>query len=153
MSEGIKLTASQIQTLFDNIEKYGDGSAEGAEVVEGFEGWGIYADYETGDFDSGKSAMIDFEIELFDEKGTLRGTAKGGYYHQGDYSFNYENEFTLSNDGDEEDYEINFSEREIISEMIEFINDMPTMMEPIQERMQIDEEDFNEILSGLKQKL
>lgn len=64
------------------------------EKVEGFEGWYITCDEQTGSYDSGKSAMVDFDIELYDDKDVFRGKASGGYYVQGDYSFNYDLEFT-----------------------------------------------------------
>ena len=61
-----------------------------------FTGWYIEADYETGEYDGAKSAMCDFDVHLFKPCGEdfeYVGTAKGGYYYQGDYSFNYDLDF------------------------------------------------------------
>jgi hypothetical protein len=47
--------------------------------LEGFEGWGIWYDTDTGDFDSEKGAMCDYEIYLTSPSGD-EYIAKDGYY-------------------------------------------------------------------------
>lgn len=47
--------------------------------LEGFEGWGIWADTDTGDFDSEKGAMCDYEIYITSPEGD-EYMAKDGYY-------------------------------------------------------------------------
>jgi len=156
MSEGIKLTSSQIQLLHDN-SGYDGGFELGGEVLEGFEEWYIYADHTTGSYDSAKSAMVDFDIFLYDYDDNLMGVANGGYYCQGDYSFNYDLEFVLDEKEEEPSLiPISNSEREMVSAMIDFIQDMPTSMEPIQMRMGMEDDEtdeFYEMLGALKQKL
>lgn len=58
-----------------------------------FTGWYIEANYETGEYDSGKSSMVDFDVHLYKPCGESKndfeyvGKAKGGYYYRGNYSF------------------------------------------------------------------
>jgi hypothetical protein len=98
MSKTIKLTSKQIEFLYKNSDEYG-GFKEGGEELEGFEGWSISYDPDTGEYDSSKGAMVDFEIYLYGpdknpvEDLELIGIANGGYYYQGDCSFNYDLEF------------------------------------------------------------
>jgi len=97
MSKTIKLTAKQIEFLYKNSKEYG-GFREGGEELEGFERWSISYDPDTGEYDSSKGAMVDFEIYLYGpnddgEELELMGTANGGYYYQGDCSFNYNLKF------------------------------------------------------------
>jgi hypothetical protein len=97
MSKGIKLTSEQIEFLYENSEEYG-GFRKGGKKLEGFEGWSISCDPDTGEYDSGKGAMVDFEIYLYGpsdegEEFELMGTANGGYYYQGDCSFSRDLEF------------------------------------------------------------
>ena len=97
MNKTIKLTSSQIEFLYENSNEYG-GFKEGGKELKGFEGWSISYDPDTGEYDSGKSAMVDFEIYLYGpnndgEELQLMGIANGGYYYQGDCSFNYDLEF------------------------------------------------------------
>jgi hypothetical protein len=33
--------------------------------------------------------MVDFEMDLYDDKGEFRGSTTGGYYVQGEYSFDF----------------------------------------------------------------
>jgi len=91
--ETIKLHGSDVEKLyiyeggFDNDGKPDNDSKK----VKGFENWYVTADEQTGDFESSKSSMVDFEINLYDDKGEYRGTAIGGYYnevcgHQFDFS-------------------------------------------------------------------
>lgn len=69
--EPILLTASQISTLYKNV----DGDGDERENVEGFENWYIDTDTNTGRYDSGKSSMMDYEIYLYDDKDNLRFVA------------------------------------------------------------------------------
>lgn len=48
--------------------------------VKGYEGYSIEFDETTGEFDSEKGAMYDFEIYLYDAEEELVGVAYGGYY-------------------------------------------------------------------------
>ncbi len=75
----IRLTAEQINKLHGNYQGYTRN------VVEGFEGWYIEADKDTGEYF--KSYMTDFEICLYDSDGELRATAIGGDYAQDEYHF------------------------------------------------------------------
>jgi len=49
-------------------------------------GYSIKCDTKTGEYDSGKGALVNFKINLFKD-GTLVGETIGGYYNQGDFSF------------------------------------------------------------------
>ena len=88
----IKLTADQVRHLHRNSGYYG-GFKEGGVPLEGYEGWSIFCDEDTGSYEASKAAMVDFEIYLYGpdtedgDEGELMGTAVGGYYYQGDYSF------------------------------------------------------------------
>lgn len=82
----IKLTEQQAKILYNNFDR--DISKH--KMVEGYEGWTIEPDTDTGDFDSEKGFMYDFELYLYDEKGKLRGTAIGGTYYQGEVRFEEE---------------------------------------------------------------
>ena len=73
----IKLTAEQITQLHDNQH------AMNPNIVEGFEGWYIEADKDSGEYF--KSYMIDLEILLYDNNDVLRATAIGGAYAQDEY--------------------------------------------------------------------
>lgn len=66
----MELTGKQIIAIYD--EDYTD--------IPQYEGWSIDYDTDTGDFDSEKGAMYDFEIYLYDKDGSKQGTAIGGYY-------------------------------------------------------------------------
>ncbi len=81
----IRLTAEQIVKLHGNYQGYTRN------VVEGFEGWFIEADKDSGEFF--KSYMTDFEIYLYDRDGVLRATAIGGDYAQDEYHFNEDLDF------------------------------------------------------------
>ena len=85
----IKLDKEIIEILFNNYGREIDYS----KVPEEYKGWHIEGDENTGEYDSSKGAMIDFELDLFDDKDEYRGTAIGGYYVQGDYHFSYDLEF------------------------------------------------------------
>lgn len=68
----IILSGSEVQTLFDD------------ETLEGYEDFEILdADYNTGEFMSSKSAMVDFEICLHNKKTDEYYTGIGGYYNEG----------------------------------------------------------------------
>jgi len=54
--------------------------ASGHEDVKGFENWSVETDTDTGDFDSEKGAMTDYEVSLFDAAGDHKGTIHAGYY-------------------------------------------------------------------------
>jgi hypothetical protein len=101
----IKLTAEQIQFLHNN-SGYDGGFREGGQVLKGFEKWWIHADEDTGEYDAGKSSMVNYEIKLYkplldedgnvseDDEGVLVGTAIGGYYNGNiGHRFNYSLEF------------------------------------------------------------
>lgn len=102
MSKGIKLTSEQIKFLYENSE-YEGGFRKGGEILEGFERWWIQADEDTGDYDSSKGSMVDYEIYLYKpsseeeeeyDEGILVGTAIGGYYNGNiGHKFNYDLEF------------------------------------------------------------
>jgi hypothetical protein len=55
--------------------------SNGSSEVDGFLNWYVLADEETGSYDGGKSSMVDYEVDLYDDKDELRGTAIGGYYN------------------------------------------------------------------------
>lgn len=62
--------------------------------VKGYEGYYIEFDETTGEFDSEKGAMYDFEIYLYDAEEELVGVAYGGYYTGvGGVNFDEELEF------------------------------------------------------------
>lgn len=83
----IFLTSDQIEILYDNREK----EPEDREEVPGFEGWSIDTDTSTGEYDSAKASMTDYEIYLYNPEGKLMGTAIGGYYNGGcGEKFNYD---------------------------------------------------------------
>jgi hypothetical protein len=89
----IKLHGSVVEELFRSEYDEMEGSSwDDEENEDEYKGWYVTADESTGDFDSAKSAMVDFDIELYDNKGNHRGTANGGYYIQGDYSFDFGSE-------------------------------------------------------------
>lgn len=88
----IKLTAEQINKLHDN--QY----AMNPNIVEGFEGWYIEADKDSGEFF--KSFMTNFEILLYDNNDKLRAIAIGGDYAQDEYYFNEDLEFEEVEDTD-----------------------------------------------------
>lgn len=73
----IKLTEEQVEILYNNSECDEDDREE----VPGFEGWTIDCDTDTGEFDSEKGSMIDYEICLYDKDGEFVGMATGGYYN------------------------------------------------------------------------
>lgn len=75
----IRLTPEQIKKLLGNYQGHTRN------VVEGFEGWFIEADKDTGEFF--KSYMTDFEVCLYDSDGVLRAIAIGGDYAQDEYHF------------------------------------------------------------------
>jgi hypothetical protein len=78
----IKLTEKQVKDIYNGKK------------VKGYEGYSIEYDDSTGDFDSEKGAMTDFEIYLYNEEEDLVGTAIGGYYTGvGGISFSYDLEF------------------------------------------------------------
>ena len=75
----IKLTSSQIQDLFDRDE------------VKGYEGCYIECDTDTGDFDSEKGSMFDYDVCLFNKEDELLGIASGGYFNaMCGHKFNYD---------------------------------------------------------------
>lgn len=76
----IKLTRDQAQRLHDG------------QVVEGYEGWYLEYDESTGDMDS--NYLYDFEIDLYNEKRELQGTAIGGTYSDCEVHFQDGLEFT-----------------------------------------------------------
>ncbi len=81
----IKLKGEQISSLYN--AGWEDDDCEDKTVVKGFEGWSISADKNTGQFDSSKSAMVDYTILLFDPEGNCyKGI--GGYFIQGEHHFN-----------------------------------------------------------------
>ena len=65
----ITLTPEQLEDLLG-----------GEENVKGFEGWEADADHSTGDFDSEKGAMTDYEITLYDPHTKTTYEAQDGYY-------------------------------------------------------------------------
>lgn len=81
----IKLTGEQITKLHNN--QY----AMNPSIVEGFEGWYIEADKDSGEYF--KSYMIDLEVLLYDNNDMLRGIAIGGAYAQDEYHFDETLEF------------------------------------------------------------
>lgn len=87
----IKLHGSDVEKLFVTEEDFhDDGKPKNkSKSVKGFENWYITADEQSGEFDSAKSAMVDFEMDLYDDKGEFRGSTNGGYYVQGEYSFDF----------------------------------------------------------------
>ena len=81
-------TPEQIEILFRDEYDYEEDQEE---QVEGYEGWHISADEETGSYDGSKSSMIDYEIYLYNEKGKFMGEAEGGYYNGNvGHSFSFE---------------------------------------------------------------
>lgn len=63
--------------------------------VKGYEGWSIDTDPSTGSFDSGKGAMIDYTITLYNSDGDPIYEAIGGYYNGQGHTFDYDLEFEL----------------------------------------------------------
>ena len=89
MSKGITISSEILEDMFidenyENIGKFVDPNGE-------FTGWHITADHETGEFDGGKSSMVEFEVYLFNDKDEYMGQAIGGYYNlYAGYSFSYD---------------------------------------------------------------
>jgi len=82
--KNIKLHGSDVEKLLVHEDGFDeDGKPENdSKDVKGFENWYVNADRDTGDFESSKSSMVDFQIDLYDDKGEYRGTAIGGYYNE-----------------------------------------------------------------------
>lgn len=75
-----KFSPEQIYFLRNNSYKPKED-----EQIEGFEGWYVEYDKNTGEYDKGY--MSDFEIDLYDSNDILRGTAIGGVFAQDEYHF------------------------------------------------------------------
>ena len=88
----IKLHGGDVEKLHVNEWDFAeDGKPNNdSKKVKGFENWYVTADRDTGEFESSKSAMVDFQIDLYNEKGEYYGTAIGGYYNEGcGYQFDF----------------------------------------------------------------
>lgn len=88
----IKLHGGDVEKLYIGECDFNEDGKPNNESkdVKGFENWYVTADRDTGDFESSKSAMVDFQIDLYDDKGEYRGTAIGGYYNEGcGYQFDF----------------------------------------------------------------
>ena len=96
----ITLSGKIVEQIFRG--EWSDRKIDYSGVPEEYHGWHVEADEDTGDYDSAKSSMVDFEVYLYrpwtkedEENGyvdgdkILMGTAIGGYYYQGDYSFDF----------------------------------------------------------------
>lgn len=102
----IILTAQELEDLL------------GGEDVKGFEGWEADADHSTGDFDSEKGAMIDYDITLYDPHTKTTYKARDGYFTGGTGDcFNGDIEFTAKAKKAKKVKKANLTESEILTKL------------------------------------
>lgn len=95
MSKKFKFHGSQVEAMFRScpedyeVEEYEEGELEELKAHDPYYGWYVLADEDTGSYDGGKSAMVDFDMYLYDENDVCQGYTYGGYYYQGGYSFDF----------------------------------------------------------------
>lgn len=110
----MKLTVKQISDL---------RSGKYDKLPENLKGWSLDYDQSTGEFDSEKGAMYDFEVYLYDEEGNMRYEGIGGWSHQG-VDFYEDIEFEdISNRVETETYDLTDLEVRTIAAMAQFISD------------------------------
>lgn len=107
-------TPKELEQLHSNFYEL----VENRKGPEGYEGWYICSDTDTGEFDSEKGSMYDYEISLFDEKEEYMGEAIGGYYNGpcGE-CFNHTLTFTPPTPPTEADMLNNFLKRVICTDL------------------------------------
>jgi hypothetical protein len=95
MSKIIKLHGSIVEAIFRSDpsdydeEEYEEGELELLKQNDPYHGWYVLGDTDTGSYDGGKSAMVDFVLDLYDSNDEHKGSTIGGYYYQGGYQFDY----------------------------------------------------------------
>lgn len=148
----IKLDSGTIQYLSDAYEE------EREPDMKEYEGMYIMADPDTGTFDSFKSAMVDYDVYL--QTNDFYGVAKGGYYIQGEHSFNDDLEFVEVDQSEPEKSELTKlslkeEELDIIYFMIDTIKDDDEMFKKFHKNVGYEdaEEELREDMEILKEKL
>lgn len=77
--KNLTFTEKETKQLYYNEEP--NDNDERTEGPKGYEGWWIETDTDSGDFDSEKGSMHDYDINLFDDNGEFMGSTTGGYFN------------------------------------------------------------------------
>ena len=80
MSKEYTFTEEEVEALYHN-EEYDEDRGGRFNGPKGYEGWYITTDTDTGEFDSEKGSMYDYEIYLYNDKDEFMGETVGGYYN------------------------------------------------------------------------
>lgn len=87
----IKISGEVVEKIA--ISTYDDNDDNDySNVPEEYKGWYVIADEETGDYDSSKGSMVDFEMDLYNAEDEHLGTCIGGYYN-GTSGYQFSDEF------------------------------------------------------------